>query len=121
MRLLSRVPIARSIYSGVKQLFEAIFSGGPRVQFNRVILIEYPRRGVYALAFTTGTASGVVQEITEQQMINCFLPTTPNPTSGIFLLVPREEVNFLKMSVEEGLKIVVSSGTLMPPFEASKR
>ena len=82
-RLLARVPVARSIYGGVKQLVEAIFaSSGQSSRFHRVVLLEYPRRGVYALAFTTGPAKGTVQEVTELEMINCFVPTTPNPTSG---------------------------------------
>ena len=112
--LLSRVPIARSIYSGVKQLFEAIFTTGPRTQFNRVILVEYPRKGVYALAFTTGAARGVVQEATEKRMINCFLPTTPNPTSGFYLLVPEDEVTEANMTVEDAFKLVMSAGLVTP-------
>jgi uncharacterized membrane protein len=113
-RILSRVPIARSIYSGVKQLFEAIFTTAPRHQFNRVILVEYPRKGVYALAFTTGAARGVVQEATEKRMINCFLPTTPNPTSGFYLLVPEDEVVEANMTVEDAFKLVMSAGLVTP-------
>jgi uncharacterized membrane protein len=113
-RLLGRVPVARNIYSGVKQLFEAIFSSGQRSRFNRVVLVEYPRKGIYALAFTTGTARGVVQEVTEKQMLNCFLPTTPNPTSGFYLLVPEDEVIDTDMSVEEAFKLVMSAGLVVP-------
>jgi uncharacterized membrane protein len=113
-RLLGRVPVARNIYSGVKQLFEAIFSPGQRSQFNRVVLVEYPRKGIYALAFTTGAARGVVQEATEKQMLNCFLPTTPNPTSGFYLLVPEEEVVDTDMSVEDAFKLVMSAGLVVP-------
>jgi uncharacterized membrane protein len=113
-RLLGRVPVARNIYSGVKQLFEAIFSSGQRSQFNRVVLIEYPRKGIYALAFTTGTARGVVQEVTEKQMLNCFLPTTPNPTSGFYLLVPEDEVIDTEMTVEEAFQLVRSAGLVAP-------
>jgi len=113
-RLLSRVPIARSIYSGVKQLFEAIFTAGPRTQFNRVVLVEYPRRGVYALAFTTGAARGVVQDITDKRMINCFLPPTPNPTSGFYLLIPEDEVVEANMTVEDAFKLVMSAGLVTP-------
>jgi uncharacterized membrane protein len=113
-RLLGRVPVARNIYSGVKQLFEAIFSSGQRSQFNRVVLVEYPRKGIYALAFTTGAARGVVQEVTEKQMLNCFLPTTPNPTSGFYLLVPEDEVIDTDMTVEEAFKLVMSAGLVTP-------
>jgi uncharacterized membrane protein len=113
-RLLGRVPVARNIYSGVKQLFEAIFSSGQRSRFNRVVLVEYPRKGIYALAFTTGPARGVVQEVTEKQMINCFLPTTPNPTSGFYLLVPEDEIVEANMSVEDAFKLVMSAGLVAP-------
>jgi uncharacterized membrane protein len=113
-RLLGRVPVARNIYSGVKQLFEAIFSSGQRSRFNRVVLVEYPRKGIYALAFTTGTARGVVQEVTEKQMLNCFLPTTPNPTSGFYLLVPEDEVIDTDLTVEEAFKLVMSAGLVAP-------
>jgi len=113
-RLLGRVPVARNIYSGVKQLFEAIFSSSQRSRFNRVVLVEYPRKGIYALAFTTGTARGVVQEVTEKQMLNCFLPTTPNPTSGFYLLVPEDEVIDTDLTVEEAFKLVMSAGLVAP-------
>jgi uncharacterized membrane protein len=120
-RLLSRVPVARSIYGGVKQLFEAIFSSGQRSQFNRVVLIQYPRKGIYALAFTTGAARGVVQDVTEHHMINCFLPTTPNPTSGFYLLVPEDEVIETQISVEDAFKLVMSAGLVTPGTATAER
>jgi uncharacterized membrane protein len=114
-RLLSRVPVARNIYSGVKQLFEAIFSSQQHAaRFRRVVLVEYPRKGVYALAFTTGPARGVVQEATARHMVNCFLPTTPNPTSGFYLLVPEEEILPVNLSVEDAFKLVMSAGLVAP-------
>jgi len=114
-RLLARVPVARSIYGGVKQLVEAIFaSSGQRSRFHRVVLLEYPRRGVYALAFTTGPARGIVQEATERKMINCFVPTTPNPTSGFYLLVPEEDLTEVNLSVEDAFKLVMSAGLVTP-------
>ena len=113
-RLLGRVPVARSIYGGVKQLLEAIFTSDRSSRFNRVVLIEYPRRGIYALAFTTGPARGPAQHATEGKMINCFLPTTPNPTSGFYLLVPDEDIIDLEMSVEDAFKIVMSAGLVTP-------
>jgi len=113
--LLSRVPVARNIYSGVKQLLEAIFTSSDQgSRFNRVVLIEYPRKGVYALAFTTGVARGAVQNATQASMINCFLPTTPNPTSGFYLLVPDSEVIEIGLSVEEAFKLVMSAGLVAP-------
>ncbi|MBW2542205.1 MAG: DUF502 domain-containing protein [Deltaproteobacteria bacterium] len=118
-RLLARVPIARSIYGGVKQLAEAIFaSSAQSTRFRRVVLVEYPRRGVYALAFTTGHAKGIVQEATEQEMINCFVPTTPNPTSGFYLLVPEEDLIEISLSVEDAFKLVMSAGLVSPESRA---
>jgi uncharacterized membrane protein len=114
-RLLARVPVARSIYAGVKQLVEAIFaSSNQRSRFNRVVLIEYPRRGVYALAFTTGPARGILQEVTEAEMINCFVPTTPNPTSGFYLLIPEGDLIDVDLSVEDAFKLVMSAGLVTP-------
>jgi uncharacterized membrane protein len=113
--LLSRVPVARNIYSGVKQLFEAIFSSEAQAaRFRRVVLVEYPRKGVYALAFTTGPARGVVQDATARHMVNCFLPTTPNPTSGFYLLVPEEEILPVNLTVEDAFKLVMSAGLVGP-------
>jgi uncharacterized membrane protein len=79
-----------------------------------VVLIEYPRKGIYALAFTTGPARGVVQDVTEARMINCFLPTTPNPTSGFYLLVPEDEVKEADLTVEDAFKLVMSAGIVAP-------
>jgi len=118
-RLLSRVPVARSIYAGVKQLLEAIFaSSSQSARFNRVVLVEYPRKGVYALAFTTGVARGPVQDATSATMINCFLPTTPNPTSGFYLLVEESEIIEIDLSVEEAFKLVMSAGLVSPDKES---
>jgi uncharacterized membrane protein len=114
-RLLARVPVARSIYGGVKQLVEAIFTSSSQAsRFNRVVLVEYPRKGVFALAFTTGPARGILQEVTELEMINCFVPTTPNPTSGFYLLVPEEDLTEVALSVEEAFKLVMSAGLVTP-------
>ena len=112
--LLSRVPVARNIYSGVKQLFEAIFTADNDSRFNRVVLVEYPRKGIYALAFTTGPVRGKLRTVAGRSMINCFLPTTPNPTSGFYLLVPEEELVEVDVSVEEAFKVVMSAGLVSP-------
>jgi len=117
-RLLLRVPIARSIYGAVKQLVEAIFGQSNAQSFRRVVMLEYPRKGLYALAFTTGEARGIVQAKTPERMVNCFVPTTPNPTSGFYLLVPEHELTELEMTVEDAFKLVMSAG-LVHPVEAS--
>jgi uncharacterized membrane protein len=119
-RLLARVPVARSIYAGVKQLLEAIFTTDQTSRFNRVVMIEYPRRGAYALAFTTGPARGEVQNAVAGHVINCFLPTTPNPTSGFYLLVPEEDIVEIDLSVEDAFKIVMSAGLVTPETIAAE-
>jgi uncharacterized membrane protein len=120
-RLLSQVPVARSIYAGVKQLLEAIFSNEQDQRFNRVVMIEYPRRGVYALAFVTGDAGKMLQRNLPSRMVNCFLPTTPNPTSGFYLILPEEDVTTLDLSVEDAFKIVMSAGLVTPDAIANGR
>jgi uncharacterized membrane protein len=113
-RMLTRVPVARNIYNGVKQLFEAIFRSEASRRFNRVVLVEYPREGVWALAFTTGPTRGPLASAMSEQMINCFLPTTPNPTSGFYLLVPESQVRNVDLTVEDAFKVVMSAGLVSP-------
>jgi len=113
-RILKRVPIARSIYAAVKQLTEAIFLSRNHQGFRRVVMIEYPRQGTWAIAFTTGPAGAVVQAATPQTLTNCFVPTTPNPTSGFYLLVPEEQVHPLDITVEDAFKLVMSGGLVTP-------
>lgn len=117
-RLLARVPVARSIYYGVKQLFEAIIRSD-HTRFRRVVIIEYPRKGVYALAFTTGPVLGRLKSITDKPLINIFLPTTPNPTSGFYLLLPQDEVVETNLTVEEAFKLVMSAGMVSPEHNES--
>jgi uncharacterized membrane protein len=112
-RVLARMPVVRSIYGALKQIFETVLARQSDA-FRQVVLIEYPRRGIWAIGFLTGVTEGEVQRLTEEQMLNIFLPTTPNPTSGFLLFLPREEVVFLDMSVEEGIKMVVSAGIVTP-------
>lgn len=110
---ITRVPLANKVYLSIKQLVETL-AHGPAKDFQRVILVEYPRRGVYAVAFVTGVASGEVQDKTQERVLNVFLPTTPNPTSGFLLLVPETDVIFLSMSVEEAFKLIMSGGIITP-------
>lgn len=119
-RLLARVPVARSIYGGVKQLLETVLLADPHVQFRRVVLIEYPRRGLYALGFTTGPARGIVQDETPETVVNCFVPTTPNPTSGFYLLVPESEVRPVDLTVEEAFQLIMSGGLVTPERVAAR-
>lgn len=111
---ISRMPVAGVIYRTVKQILEA-FAGDERNAFQRVVMLEYPRKGIYALAFVTGTSKGEVQDKTAEKVVNVFLPTTPNPTSGFLLLVPEKELITLDMSVEDGIKMIISGGVITPP------
>ncbi|NLC76777.1 MAG: DUF502 domain-containing protein [Clostridia bacterium] len=113
-RLITRMPIAGVIYRTVKQILDA-FATGEQNAFQRVVMLEYPRRGIWALAFVTGTSKGEVQEKTKDTVINVFLPTTPNPTSGFLLMVPEEDLIYLDMSVEDGIKMIISGGVITPP------
>lgn len=113
-RLLARIPVVRSIYSGVKQLMETVFSSKGE-SFRKVVLVEYPRPGIWTVAFLTSEAQGEAQRKTGHDVINIYVPTTPNPTSGFFLIVPRKDVIELDMSVDDGLKMILSVGVVVPP------
>ena len=113
-RLVLRVPVMGRIYNAAKQIFSAFFGQGKTV-FKQVVMIEYPRKGLYSIGFTTGTSKGELRETLGCVGVNVFVPTTPNPTSGVFLIVPKDDVHFLKMSVEDGMKLVVSGGSVSPP------
>ncbi|MBC7953734.1 MAG: DUF502 domain-containing protein [Rhodospirillaceae bacterium] len=112
--VLERMPVLRGIYSAVKQIFETMLAQKANA-FREVVLIEYPRAGIWTLGFITGTTDGEVRECFDKEMVNVFVPTTPNPTSGFLLFVPRSDVKVLEMNVEDGIKMVVSTGILTPP------
>ena len=112
--LLARVPVVRGIYGALKQIFETVLKK-KSTAFRQVVLIQYPRPEVWAIGFVTGGAEGHIQEIVDTDVVNVFLATTPNPTSGILLFLPRSEITLLSMTVEEGLKMVVSGGIVTPP------
>jgi uncharacterized membrane protein len=113
-RILNRMPIIRSVYSATKQIFETMLAQKANA-FREVALIEYPRKGIWTLAFITGTTSGDVRARFDEEMVNVFVPTTPNPTSGFLLFLPRRDVHVLDMNVEDGIKMVVSTGIITPP------
>jgi len=112
--LLSRMPIVRSIYSATKQIVETVLARQSDA-FRQVVLFEYPRRGSWAIGFVTGRTIGEVQHVTEDEVVNVFLPTTPNPTSGYLLFLPRRDLVVLSMSVEDGIKMIISGGIVTPP------
>lgn len=113
-RLVSRVPVVRTVYGVLKQIFDAVLAQSANA-FREVVLIEYPRRGIWVIGFVTSTTRGEVQRVTEEEMVNVFLPTTPNPTSGFLLFLPRKDCIRLDMTVEEGVKLVISGGIVSPP------
>jgi uncharacterized membrane protein len=117
--LLSRIPLVRTLYAGIKQILEAVLAADAK-SFRSVLLVEYPRKGVWSLAFMTSEQLGEVQEKTETDVVSVFIPTTPNPTSGFVLMVPKHDVIFLDMSVEQGLKMIISMGVVVPDWHKEK-
>ncbi len=112
-RLLMRIPLVRPIYSAAKQLSETLFSGSGK-SFRKVVLVEYPRPGLWTLAFLTGDGVSEVIEKTGRDLVNIFVPTTPNPTSGFFIMVPSKDLIELSMSVDAGIKLILSAGAVGP-------
>ena len=114
-KLMTRIPVVRSIYSSVKQVSDTLFSGSGQA-FSKALLIQYPRQGAWTIAFLTGKPGGEVSRHLDGDYVSVYVPTTPNPTSGFFLMVPRADVVELKMSVDEALKYVISMGVVVPPM-----
>lgn len=119
-KLLHRVPVIPRIYFGVKQLTDAFSLQGKQI-FNKVVLVEYPRKGIYVLGFVTGESKGEIQNKTSEKLSNVFIPTTPNPTSGMLIMMRDEEIIYLDMTVEEGLKFIISAGVVTPSGKLSNK
>lgn len=113
-RIMDKVPVLRGVYKALKQVLETVLAQQSNA-FREAVLVEYPRRGMWVIAFITGNTQGEVQAITEEQVINLFVPTTPNPTSGFLIFVPKDDIVKLSMSVEEAMKMVISGGIVTPP------
>jgi uncharacterized membrane protein len=114
-RIFSKIPIVKSIYSSVKQVSDTLFSSSGNA-FREAVLVQYPREGVWTIAFVTGKPGGEAAVHLSGDYVSVYVPTTPNPTSGFFLMVPRADVIVLKMSVDEALKYVISMGVVAPPL-----
>ena len=112
-QMLARIPLVRSIYSGVKQVAETMLSGSGK-SFRKVVMVEYPRREVWTLAFVTGEGWDIAEQKIGGDLISIFVPTTPNPTSGFFLMVPRKDTIELDISVDQALKMIISIGVVLP-------
>jgi len=115
-RVVDRMPVVRSLYNGIKQIAETVFSTSTETKFDKACLVEYPRKGMWAIAFISTTAKGEIDTLVprDEPIISVFLPTTPNPTSGFLLFVPRHSVLELDMSVEDAAKLVISAGLVYP-------
>ena len=119
-KMIGKVPVMNSVYSALKQVVDA-FSPDQTNAFQRVAMVEYPRKGTWSIGFVTGISSGEVQRKTEHEVLNIFIPTTPNPTSGFLIFVPKQDVIFLEMSVEDGLKLIISGGVITPKEQAEEK
>lgn len=122
-KILNRMPIIRSVYNTLKQIFETVISE-KKGNFQEVVLVEYPRKGLWAIAFISGENTGEIQSKLKDDVVNVFLPTTPNPTSGFLLFVPKKDIIRLDMTPDEGAKYVISAGLVDPsnmPVKETKK
>jgi len=115
-RLLNNLPVINTVYTSVKQIIET-FSTQNRAVFQKVVLIEFPREGAYAIGFLTSNSRGEIKSKTEKPLKNIFVPTTPNPTSGFLVMLPEDQVKELGMSVGEGMKFIISGGAVVPDWK----
>jgi len=115
--ILEHIPFIRGLYTSAKQLVETVIFTSSTTSFKRVVMVEYPRKGVWSIAFVTSQAKGEL-ETHLPDSLTLFIPTTPNPTSGLMIVVPKDEVIPLEMSVEEGIKLVVSGGFIQPEIHS---
>ena len=113
--LLERIPVVRSVYSAAKKFAELVFSDSGNA-FKKVLLVQYPRKGIYSLTFQTATEMGEVQGRTGDDVVCCFVPTTPNPTSGFIIVVPKADTIELDMSVDDAFKLIMSLGVVVPQW-----
>ena len=113
--LMDRIPVARSIYSAAKNFAEIVFSDSGKA-FSKVLLVEYPRKGLYTLTFQTASDVGEIQGRTGEDVVCCFVPTTPNPTSGFIIIVPTKDTVELDMEVDEAVKLIMSLGVVVPTW-----
>ena len=118
--IVQRIPLINRVYSAIKQISEAFFASKREV-FQKPILFEYPRKGIYSIGFYTQDTRGPVQDALDHDVVSVFLPTTPNPTSGVLLFVPKSEVREVDLSIEEALKLVISGGAIVPSEPAEAR
>ena len=119
-RVLDNTPVVRSIYGAIKQVMETVMSTNSE-SFREVVLVEYPRKGIWVIGFVTGETKGEVQSLNKETLINVFIPTTPNPTSGFLLFLPKKDLIYMKMKVEDAVKMVISGGIVTPEVKRIKK
>lgn len=112
--LVARMPVINTIYNAVKQVFETTMGAQSRA-FRDVVLFEYPRAGSWTIGFVTGVTKGEIQTVTGEEVVNVYIPTTPNPTSGFLLFLPKKDLVYLEMTAEDAIKLIVSGGIITPP------
>ena len=117
-RMVDNVPLIRNVYNTVKQIRDT-FVQQEKAVFQQSVIIEYPRKGIWVLGFLTGVGKGEIQHRTSAELLNVFVPTTPNPTSGFLLMVPKNEVHFLDMAIGDAMKLIISGGAVVPPWTKS--
>ena len=115
--LLARIPVVKSLYNSIKQVSDTLFSGNGKA-FRKALLVQYPREGLWTIAFLTGTPGDEIAQLLGGNYVSVYVPTTPNPTSGFFLMLPSKDVIELDMSVDEALKYIISMGVVAPPSHA---
>ena len=118
-KFIEHVPVVKNIYKTIKQIVET-FGQNHKEIFSKTVLIEYPQKDSYAIAFLTSETEGEIQDRTGQTVVNVFVPTTPNPTSGFLLMIPKKKVTELDMSVADGMKLIISGGVVVPAYEKKK-
>ena len=115
-RVLDKMPVVRSVYGAIKQVMETVMSTNSD-SFREVVLVEYPRKGIWVIGFVTGETKGEVQLLKKEKLINVFIPTTPNPTSGFLLFLPKKDLIYMQMKVEDAVKMVISGGIVTPKIK----
>lgn len=118
-RVMNSMPVVRTIYGSSKQILETVVATQSDA-FREAVILEYPRKGTYVVGFVTGVAKGEITEKIDGEIVNVFVPTTPNPTSGFLLICPKEELTYLDMAVEDAIKLVVSAGIVTPDVKSKK-
>lgn len=118
---VAKIPVLRTVHSTFKQILTTLLTQEQHEMFNKVVLVEYPKKDMYVIGFLTGTASSELTDCTKHEKLkSVFIPTTPNPTSGFLLFVPEKDMQYLEMSVTEGMQLVISGGSIMPGTKTVK-